>query len=238
MSSMREILAVAAMIVLAVGLGVPSLVHVRERNQRVACSWNQAQLGRGLATYASTFRGELPFVGWSGASSWRVSSEPNVESLPNRRHLYPLLSGQIASPVWFVCPAVPGTPMPADQIRQHNDFLESANVAYAYQNQAGVRPTTRGLPELPILADDNPLFENGLPLLDLARRIGLHDPASANSRAHGGAGQNMLTLGGNVKWVSTPLSGIGGDNIWTLSHVTTYSGREGPLAGTDSHLLK
>ncbi|MFO0837285.1 MAG: hypothetical protein U1D55_02070 [Phycisphaerae bacterium] len=238
LSNLREIVAVAAMIVLAIGVGVPSLLHVRERNERVACSWNLAQIGRGLSTYATAFRGDLPFVGWGRNSSWTLSDQRDVQAQPNRRHLYPLLAGGIAPPAWFVCPAVPGAPMPSDQIRLHDDFLESSNVTYAYQNMAGLRPTTRSIPDLPILADDNPLFENGVPLLDLARRIGLHDPAAANSRAHGGGGQNVLTVGGNVKWTSTPLSGLNGDNIWTLQDVNSYTGREGPQKPTDSHLLK
>jgi hypothetical protein len=100
-----------------------------------------------------------------------------------------------------------------------------------------VRPCVRDDPRLPILADENPLFADGVPLVD-ARRLIRMNPATANSHAHGGAGQNILTLRCEVKWTTTPLVGIDDDSIWTLSGVTDYTGREGPTCATDSHLLK
>jgi hypothetical protein len=237
--SLRDVLAVAAMIVLAVGLGVPSVLHVRERNQRIACSNNLAHVGQGMQAYAAAFGDSLPFVGWHpGRDSWQPTSEPGVDSLPNRRHVYPLLLSGHARPVWFVCPAGDAVPMPAEQVRQCRDFIESRNLSYAYQNMAGARPSLLGDPDLPILADDNPCFDDGRPLFDIARRVGLHDPSKANSRAHRGAGQNILTLDGRVIWTTTPDSGINGDNIWTLKHVGKYTGQEGPESTKDSHLLK
>jgi len=237
--SLRDVVAVAAMIVLAVGLGVPSLLHVRERNQRIACSNNLAQLGRGMQAYAATFGDSLPFVGWRrGHDSWQPTSEPGVATLPNRRHVYPLLRGGHVRTVWFVCPAGDAVPMPAEQVRYRDDFIESRNLSYAYQNMAGVRPSLLDDPGLPILADDNPCFDDGHPLFDVLRRLGLRDPAKSNSRAHRRAGQNVLTLDGRVIWTTTPDSGINGDNIWTLDHVTEYTGQEGPKSTTDTHLLK
>ena len=105
---------------------------------------------------------------------------------------------------------------------------------------AGVRPSANDDPDLPIMADDNPLFADGLPLFDARRwqRLPWGDAADVNSRAHGGAGQNILTLDGRVRWTTTPLSGVEGDNIWILRDVAEYTGREGPAAATDSHLLK
>ena len=86
-------------------------------------------------------------------------------------------------------------------------------------------------PDLPIMADDNPLFDDGLPL-------GLSYGPNANSRSHRGAGQNVLTLSGRVRWKTDPNCGVDGDNIWTLFNVKIYTGREGPKSSSDSHLLK
>ena len=236
--SFRDIAAVAAMIVLAVGLGVPSMLHMRARGHRVACSENLAQIGRGMQSYAMANHDSLPFAGWSGDSSWRPTDEPGLNVLPNRRHVYALLrSGRVPARI-FVCPSARDLPMPDEQVPYHNDFLESRNVSYAYQNMAGVRPSLGDNPDLPVLGDDNPLFDNGLPLFAVTRSLGLSDPAQANSRAHGGAGQNILTIRGNVKWITSPNAGIDGDNIWTLRGVSEYTGREGPRSSTDSHLLK
>jgi hypothetical protein len=238
-SNIRDIVAIAAMIVLAVGVGFPSLLHVRERNQRMGCSFNLARVGQGIQAYATTYRAAIPFAGWRpGQSVWRPSSDPSSRAVPNRTHIYRLLSDRIVTePRLFVCPSRMDVPMPPGEIDRSDSFLESRNISYAYFNMAGVRPTQSDDPELVILADDNPLFEDGLPLFDL-RRLRPGPPSAANSRAHRGDGQNVLTLDGRVKWTLTPLCGVGGDNIWELQGVREYTGREGPATATDSHLLK
>jgi hypothetical protein len=240
MRGMRDVLAVAAMIVLAVGLGVPSVLHMKERSRRTMCAANLAQLGQAMNAYASVFGNSLPFGGWSRGDSWRPTDEPGLTVRPNRQHVYLLLRNGYVNPNQFVCPSSHDVPMAADQVARRDDFLESANVSYAYQNMAGARPQVGAVdPELPILGDDNPLFDSGRPLFDLAvHKLGLRDLSQTNSRAHDGTGQNILTLGGSSKWITTPAFGAAGDNIWTLYEVTQYTGQEGPQAATDSHLLK
>lgn len=233
--SLREIVAVAAMIVLAVGVGIPGLLHMRERNQRIGCSWNLAQVGRGMQAYAGANQDHLPTVGWTTASSWRPSSDAASVLVPNRRHLFPLVRSSFVAPGLFVCPATNDVPMQASDVAMHDDFLESRNVSYANQNMAGVQPSAAAPSELPILGDDNPLFRGGVPLLD--QLVG-RGPDEVNSAAHARRGQNVLTLDGRVKWLTAPTGGIAGDNIWTLDGVQIYTGREGPLRVTDSHLLK
>jgi hypothetical protein len=237
LGQLRDLIAVAALLVFAVGIGVPSMLHMRERNQRLGCSWNLAQIGAGVQQYAAMFNSSLPFAGWNErANSWQPTDEPGVRTVPNRRHLYPLLRMHfVQDPRRFVCPSQPHTPMPTNEVQRQGDFLDARNTSYAYQNMAGVRPSTADDPRLPILSDENPVFVDGLPLLD-ARR--LRAGPLSNSHAHRGAGQNILTLRGEVKWTRTPLAGINGDNIWVLEGVTQYTGREGPLAATDAHLLK
>ena len=237
--SIRDIMAVAAMVVLAVGLGVPGLLHMRERGQRTMCASNLAQIGRGLQAYASEFGDDLPFAGWSTASSWRPTNDPSLDVVRNRKHLFPLVRAQYLPTTVFVCPSERGVAMPPEQTRQRDDFLESRNVSYANHNMAGVRPTLKSNPALVVLADDNPLFSDGQPLLEVAAQtFGLRDPAQSNSRTHGGVGQNILRGNGVTEWTNSPNAGIDGDNIWTLSNVLRYTGREGPATATDSHLLK
>jgi hypothetical protein len=237
--SIRDVMAVAAMVVLAVGVGVPSLLHMRERGQRTMCAANLAQIGRGLQAYASTFGDDLPFAGWNTASSWRPTNDPRLDVVPNRKHLFPLVRAQYVPTTVFLCPSERGVAMSAEQARQRDDFLESRNVSYANQNMAGVRPTLKSNPAFVVLADDNPCFSDGQPLIEVAaQNLGLRDPVQANSRAHGGVGQNILRLSGATEWTTTPNSGIANDNIWTLSNISHYTGREGPATATDSHLLK
>ena len=239
LGSLRDVIGIAALIVFAVGVGVPGLLHLRERQQRLGCSHNLASLGFGLQQYASTFNASLPFAVFAGPRhSWKPSGDPNVETVPNRRHVYPLLRlAFVNDPRLFLCPSQQHLPMPRQEISQREDFLEGRNLSYAYQNMAGVRPSAHDDARLPILADENPLFADGMPLLDALRRT-YSDPATANSRAHRSAGQNILTLGGHVKWTTTPNCGLDDDNIWTLPGVSNYTGREGPATASDSHLLK
>ncbi len=233
LGNLRQIVGLAAMIVLAIGVGVPSLLHMRERAQRIGCSRNLQALGYAVQQYATTFNASLPFAGWTKHASWQPNGAPDVVTIPNRRHVYPLLQARfVADPGVFVCPARRDVPMPSDQILRRNDFPEARNLSYAYQNMAGVRPSAKGDPNLPIMSDDNPLFDGGLAVFSG------RSPDTTNSRAHRGAGQNILTLRGEVKWATTPRAGINGDNIWILQQVTDYTGREGPTSPTDSHLLK
>ncbi|MGD8452916.1 MAG: hypothetical protein PVJ57_13935 [Phycisphaerae bacterium] len=236
LGNLREIISVAAMIVLMVGIGVPSLLNMRERNQRMGCSQNLARIGQGMQQYASTFGASLPFAGWGPQASWRPSDDPRVVTLPNRRHVYRLLRGYyVNDPRVFVCPAQGGSPMPKGEVGGHNDFIESGNVSYAYFNMAGVRPKLDDQPGLPIMADDNPIFEDGVPLFE---RLGLRDSMLRNSPAHNAAGQNVLMADGHFKWATTPNAGVNDDNIWTLQGVEVYSGREGPASPADAHLIK
>jgi hypothetical protein len=236
LGNMREIVAAAAMIVLMVGFAVPSLLHMRERGQRMACSANLAALGMGVQQYAQTFGSSLPFTGWNSRASWAPSQDPGVVVVPNRRHLYPLLRNAfIAHPRLFLCPSSGGAPMPADQVARRNDFLDDANLSYTYFNMAGQRPSVEDNPELPVMSDQNPVFGEGVSLLN---RIAFRDRAELNSPSHAGAGQNILILDGHVKWVKTPDAGIDGDNIWTLQGVNAYTGREGPASAVDAHLIK
>jgi hypothetical protein len=203
------------------------------------CSANIMEVGRGMQAYALAFGDSLPFAGWNGRSSWASTRDSGVELVRNRRHLYPLLiSHNVPAPQLFICPSSEDVPMPMSQVAQRDDFIEERNVSYANQNMAGVRPTLRGAPALPVMADDNPFFRSGVAAIDFAARgLGLSQ-ASQNSGAHGGTGQNLLTLDGAVKWQDTPNCGIDGDNIWTLNHVVNYTGREGPATASDAHLIK
>ncbi|MBU0616876.1 MAG: hypothetical protein KKI02_04095, partial [Planctomycetes bacterium] len=119
MRSFRDIAAVAAMIVLAVGLGVPSMLHMRQRGQRTLCTQNLASIGRGMQSYAMANNNSLPFAGWGANSSWRPTDEPGLNVLPNRTHAYLLLrDGRVYARV-FVCPSAGDVPMPEDQVRNH-----------------------------------------------------------------------------------------------------------------------
>ncbi len=234
---LRDVISVAAVFVLMVGLGVPGLINMRQRNQRIGCNQNLASLAQGLQSYATTYGSALPFLGWGSDRSWRPTPQPNVRLQHNRQHLEPLALEQYVSDARrFICPSGCDVPMTREQVRRGVAFADARNVSYAYFNMAGAKPRLGDNPELPIFADDNPLFDNGTPRLDIRKLW--KDAEEMNSPAHRGAGQNVLSLGGHVRWTRTPHAGIDKDNIWTLNAVSDYTGREGPTTDTDAHLLK
>lgn len=238
MGNLRDIIAAAAVIVLVVGLGVPGFLNMKSRNQRIGCANNLALLGQGLQQYAATYASSLPFAGWDASNSWQMQDAEREAAMPNRAHMFPLLQqAYVTDPRLFICPSKNDVPLTREDLESLRNFPEARNLSYAYYNMAGVRPRLGDTPNLPILSDDNPLFENGTPVF-LLKRITGQDPTLVNSTAHRGAGQNVLLIDGRVKFTKTPLVGIDNDNIWTLQNVVDYDGHEGPATATDSHLIK
>lgn len=234
----RDAIAVAAVVVLMISLGAPSVLSIRDRSSRVACSQNLASIGAGVAQYSTQHAGSLPFGGWTSNNRWldADSSSSFAASQPNRRHVEQLLTGSYVVPSALICPSQPHIALSITD-QQGNTFkLGPSNLSYSYQNMSGARPTIDQQPDLPIFADENPLFTTGLQRLDL-RQLG-RDAARQNSPAHRSSGQNILTAAGQVRWSTTPNAGIDSDNIWTLDRIDEYTGVEGPREASDAHLIK
>ena len=74
---------------------------------------------------------------------------------------------------------------------------------------------------LPLFADKGPWSQaaeegpGGPPKLSRAQSVNQQDWTPFNSPNHGGAGQNVLSMGGTGTWVSKPIVGAKGDNIYT-----------------------
>ena len=80
------------------------------------------------------------------------------------------------------------------------------------------------------MSDANPLFRDG-------RFVETADPDTTNSLAHGGDGQNVMTLDGRVEFTTSPLYGDFRDNVWTIQGVRTYTGTEVPTRDDDAFLI-
>lgn len=234
MGNWRDALAIAAVIVFAVGVGVPGMLNMKARNQRIGCSQNLAMLGQGIQQYTHTYASSLPFVGMRPAQN--VSrAEP---AFANRRHMYPLLeTAFVADPRLFICPSGRDIPLRTADVKRNRDFPDARNISYAYFNMAGARPSANAPASLPILSDDNPLFADGELLQDVRRYLS-GEGVLSNSFAHRGVGQNVLSLDGHVQFARTPLAGLNQDNIWTLQNISEYTGVEGPADANDAQLIK
>lgn len=220
--SLREIVAVAACILLMVGVFVPGMARRRARQTQIACGFNQAGLFRGLSQYATAFSGQLP----------RTAGPKNWLQQPNRMNIAPVIRMRFLSPSVTFCPSQPADIDAPAAYANPRRFLATVKVRfYSIQNLYGPVPRMTAPYAVPLVADPNPMFPNGA--FDPQA-----DPA-ANSSAHGGKGQNVLLLNGAVRFFKQPILQPQRDNIWEAGNTPTptYTGTETQQSATDAFLI-
>ncbi|MCD4825498.1 MAG: hypothetical protein K8S55_12945 [Phycisphaerae bacterium] len=229
---MRELAAVAAMLLVLAGLLIPSLHFARQRSRQTLCAAQMGQIGSAMHTYAVNNAGFLPNANGKNLC-WL--SKPGQPTASNSAGLFKLLRGRhIHSPVAFQCPAVGGNSF--TMTPQMTDFPQAQHVHYSYHHSLGSRSLSITHPRwakviatMAVLADQTPVFADGQ---FWPERIA--DPISDN---HGGDGQNVLYMDGHVVWATTATVGVGGDNIYLIQSITQYQGTESPTDPTDTFLL-
>jgi len=232
---MKEILAVAAMLVIGASVILPVLAKTRHEALRVACRARISAVGKAFVQYAADNLGTMPrgrvepgsnwyHVGWTRYDWQSVKA--------NSANLYVLARGRYVEPSTLACPANPDASqtMTADA----RDWPTAAAVSYSYQNQFGERTgRLKNTPRMAILADKNPRFEirRGMVLTyDKSLRM------SASSDMHNRRGQNVLFADGSVIWYISPRM-PNGDHIWLADGVDDYEGNEVPSRQNDAFLV-
>ncbi|MEK6799985.1 MAG: hypothetical protein AABZ12_13550 [Planctomycetota bacterium] len=227
----RDLGAVAACILLLLGILVPGMAALRQRSQRITCASNLAAIFRGVTSYQALFADALPFAGGPADAAW-LPGAGQTAFASNSRHPYLLLKVKAGPrPNDFVCPSDPhGNPMSADAAGTRRDFASPANVSLDTLSLGGPSPNLRPTTAIAYAADRNPLFLN-------ARFDPRLDPDRTNSPAHRGRGQNVLAVDGNASFVRSPLYGERRDNVWLMGNVRAYRGTETPTDRSDSFLV-
>lgn len=198
-----DVLVAAMVMVLLGGIGSSYLVHLwREYDGRSQCRNNLYQIWAGLQRYCDVHEGNFPRVQESGARAVAGTFVPSLRD-----------SGMLTKNVSFSCPAKdrrsPSTLTMAELERLYAKDAEafrqearklSGDYAYTlgYYDEAGLHGLRCDSGDLlPIVADmlESPLTQR-------------------NSFNHGGQGQNVLYLGGNVDWRTTRNAGMDGDDIF------------------------
>jgi hypothetical protein len=230
--NLRELAAIAAAIVLMIGVFVPSLRVARQRNHQNICTTQLGQIGAGLQTYAMNNAGFLPH-GETTSNRWLPDGAEPVAS--NSAAPFKLVRLRyVAGPSVFQCPAVGG---PGFTVREEmTDFPSPQHISYSYQHAVGGNVMRMDDPDIVhaaddmvILADQTPLFRNYRFMPDR-----LVAPISEN---HGGRGMAVLYIAGHVRWVDHAGVGVKGDNIFLADDLHEYTGTEAPAQPTDSFLL-
>jgi hypothetical protein len=188
-----DVLVAAGIVVAVVGLVLSGLSRAWSEYQVVACKNNLHQLYGALDVYSNTHNGEFPLV------------EPDPPR--NLAGIFvPVLneSGLLSATMNVNCPATGQYRPPIRDVRD----LDAGCYAYSLgYNENGQDPAShRGLRRtdgdlLPIMAD-RPLFLGG-------DRV-----AEGNSPNHGGRGQNVLYIGGQVDFCTTRTVGVDRDDIF------------------------
>lgn len=229
----REFVAVAAAIVIGVSVGWPMLARSSEHARRVACSNNLATTGAAIGGYAQDANNMLPRGRVQPGGVWyRVGQTPGEDGTikSNSANLYLLVRNGYVAAEDLACPENPFAPRHMD--RMAHDWPTPEAVSYSYQNQfAAHKVSLDAVPQLPILADKNPLFDISVDSLTLRG-----DPQSSSRFHQNLGGQNVLTADGNVMWASGPVM-RNGDNIWLIRGVDQYKGKEAPVEMGDAFLV-
>ena len=229
--SLRELGVVAAAAVLMAVVFIPSIRAAHRRALQADCTAQAGQIGSAILSYANNNNGQLPAAG-SQEHRW-LPSERSA-SASNSSALFRLVQMGYAKAPAFQCPAIGGESFPVQAGMV--DFPAGQFVSYSYQHTLG-RPLDLNdsryggkQEKMAIMADATPVFSDGQFHPDRA-----NDQACSDN--HNGAGQNVLYLPGNVKWVDSPTVGIDADNIYLVRGVVQYRGDETPSDPTDTFLL-
>jgi competence protein ComGC len=230
--NLRELAAIAAVILIMVGVFVPSMQVARRRGNQNVCASQLGQIGAGLQTYAMNHDSVLPNAD-SLLVRWLPQGPEPVAS--NSAGPFKLVRGRyVAGPSVFQCPAVGGAGFTVRD--DMTDFPSPEHVSYSYQHAVGGNmlrindpAIARVLTQMAILADQTPIFRD--------RRFRPDRVASPLSENHGGRGMGVLYMAGNVRWADHARVGVEGDNIFLADQLNQYKGIETPGGPTDTFLL-
>lgn len=232
--NLRELVGLAAAILLFVGVFVPGYRTARGAAQRAMCANNMRLLGNGYEGYAETFGNALPYVrGVPAGATWLPTNRAGIQRFTNTPNTYILVSKRFVPPSAFVCPGrEQDRPLITEDPEALHDFPDSHNNSYS------TIPITESWqqrdfdPRMPLAADMNPMVDKGA-----AQDMRIQD-IPENSLSHGGGrGQNVLRGNISVTWSTTPRVGVDNDDIYRLIGVKTYTGREWPRLRSDAFLI-
>jgi hypothetical protein len=197
-----DLLVAAALLILVGGVATPWLARSWHGYQVRSCQQNLASFWNGLLVYSDTNDGRFPQVQrGTGPLSFAGSFVPVLHDagvLPDTVNVNcPAVERQAPAPVSVVeLEAAYGT-RPAEFEAQMRRLAPGYAYSLGYEENNALHGLHRGLGDLLPLMADRP-----------------DDAGADNSPNHGGGGQNVLYIGGHVRWCTERNVGEGRDDIY------------------------
>ena len=238
-----DIAAVAAVLVIFVGIVLPALGHARQRYQQQRCQTQLAGIHRALASYVADHDGQMPRVPVAPGSPWWKVGYQGAANHSNTRGPWLLVKQGYIDPNRFICPGRPETRQlrfDTLEVANFNDFPSATYIHFSIRIGCP-EAKTQGLDgRRVIFADTNPLSEK-LPS-DYSAEFTLRlcqELMTVNSKNHNRRGQNVLFCDGSVEFTRRRNTSISEDDIYTLTNMTDgceIRGCEVPSCETDAFL--
>lgn len=235
-----DIAAVAAVLVLFVGVLLPTLSFARQQYWRSRCQANLGDVQEGMVRYAGDHDGQLPSVPVEAGAPWYKVGYQGPENHSNTRRGWQLVREKYVSPDKFLCPARPldgKVSFENLKVEDYCDFPERRFISFSIRiGCPQSRETSSGTRRV-LVADLNPLAER-LPA-DHSTEFRLRvdeELLRANSRNHGGRGQNVAFSDGSIQFIRERHTSLSEDDIFMLAEITDgceMRGYERPCSETD-----
>lgn len=233
--STRDLIGLAAAILIFVGIFVPGYQSARRATQRTICANNLRQIGYGAVQYAEANANQFPLAaGLPVDAAWAAGAAKGpteFRHVSSSQQLFPLVQQGYVEPHQFVCAARPGEiPLTREQAAGRNDFPDVRNNSYSTPLMPQQWTRMELDPAMPIASDLTPLVDDNRALVE--------GTAPENSTSHPWMkGQNVLRANISVIWSSNPRIGLDADDIYRVVGVDRYTGTERPRNRTDAFLI-
>ncbi len=233
--------AVAAAVVLIVGVLVPALGYARQKHFVERCQSQLRGIYLGMDSYVDDHDGKLPHVVMaSGAPWWKVGYQ-GQENQSNTRHAWLMVRKGYLDSDDFTCPGCKSgraETLAAGRASQYNDFPGREYVQFSMRMCCPELGQMTLGQRRAILADLNPLSEMLPSNYATPLSVRLNKELMRNSPNHNRRGQNVLFCDGSVEFSKGRQ--VATDDIYTLKQMADnceITGTETPASVDDAFLV-